>query len=175
MGPLALVGWGRSALGANSCARGTAAHVWLSGGAGGEDAVGPPLLPCTPGRTSLRGKTRAGAGPLHTSLLHSFPPPPNLALFSNFPASAGRVGGVLKIHLQSQNVQQQPSTPSPLDSGGLSWGTRGDRTLRGRLVPVRCPGPGRLVIRNNSYDGGSWGMGGSGFPSSLALFFPSFL
>lgn len=174
MGHLGLVGWGRSALGAKSCAGGTAAHVWLSGGAGGEDAVGPPLLPCTPGRTSLRGKTRAGAGPLHTSLLHSFPPPPPTWLFSptSRPARGG-LGGVLKIHLQPQNVQQQPSTP--LDSGGLSWGTRGHRALRGRLVPVRCQGPGRLVIRNNSYDGGSWGMGGGRLSFPARALFPSFL
>lgn len=142
--------------------RGNCSPCLALGGSRGRGCRGTPAPALHPGSYIFKGKDarwRRASAHVTSSF---FPSPPPTWLFSptSRPARGG-LGGVLKIHLQPQNVQQQPSTP--LDSGGLSWGTRGHRALRGRLVPVRCQGPGRLVIRNNSYDGGSWGMGGEAF------------
>lgn len=139
------------------------------GRAAGEGTVEPLLLPGTPGPTSLRGKTRARAGPLHTSLLHSFPPPPPLAPFSNFPASSGRVagGGVSSESTSGpkMNVPQQPTPPHSTRAGGPG-GPAVVGVRAARWSPSGAPAQGGSKFVIISHDGGSGGMG-RGEPLSI--------
>lgn len=109
----------------------------------------PPSPAMHPGLYIFKGKSALAPG-LCTRHFFILSLPPTLAPFSNFPASLGRVGGgAFKIHLRPPNVPQEPPTPTHSTRAGDPGGPAAVGVCAGPLVPVRCPGTGRLEIRNH--------------------------
>ena len=135
----------------------------------------PPSPAMHPGLYIFKGKSALAPG-LCTRHFFILSLPPHLGSFLQLPGQLGAGSGAAsKIHLRPPNVPQEPPTPTHSTRAGDPGGPAAAGVCAGPLVPVRCPGTGRLEICNNKQ---CWGFrrhgerGGSGFPSSLALFSP---